>query len=326
MKRFRNILCVTSATQGDAAVVERAVALAENNQTCLTLLSVVPRVTAGIGMPEGGPISKDLQGWLVNEREQLLADLAAPHRQRIDIGSRVEIGTSFIEVIRQVLRDGCDLVIKAPEDPNWLDRLFGSDDLHLLRKCPCPVWMIKPRPSGTFGCIVVAVDVDDGYPADELECRQALNRQLLEMSTSLALSEFAELHVVHAWEAIGEGVMRGGFMGNDDAKVRAYVRAVERHHGENLDALIRDTTERLGPEATRYLKPHAHLVKGGARKQIPALIRELGADLVVMGSVARTGISGLLMGNTAEMILTQIDCSVLAAKPRGFETPVTLES
>ncbi len=146
MNRFRNILCVASATQEDsAAVVERAMALAEHNQARLTLLDVVPRVTAGIGMLEGGPISRDLQAWMVNEREQFLSDLTAPCVQRISIQSRVVIGTPFIEVIRQVLREDCDLVIKAPEDPSWLDRLFGSDDLHLLRKCPCPVWMIKPR-------------------------------------------------------------------------------------------------------------------------------------------------------------------------------------
>ena len=115
-------------------------------------------------------------------------------------------------------------------------------------------------------------------------------------------------------------------MGTDEESVKAYVKAVERHHGENLHTLMRETADRLGPEATRYLKPNAHLVNGWARKEIPALIRELRADLVVMGTVARTGISGLLMGNTAEMILTQIDCSVLAAKPRGFVSPVTLES
>lgn len=327
MNRFRNILCVVSPTQEDsAAVVERAVALAEHNQARLTLLDVVPRVTAGIGMPEGGPISADLQAWMVNEREQFMSALAAPHVQRIGIQSRVAIGTPFIEVIRQVLRKECDLVIKTPENPGWLDRLLGSDDLHLLRKCPCPVWMIKPRLPGKFGCIVAAVDVDDSYPSDEVEGRRALNRQVMEMATSLALSEFAELHVVHAWEAIGEGAMRSGFMRTEEEKVKAYVKAVERHHEESLDALIRETSERLGPEATRYLKPNAHLMKGWARKEIPALIRELGADLVVMGSVARTGISGLLMGNTAEMILTQIDCSVLAAKPQGFVSPVTLES
>jgi len=326
MNRFRNILCVVSATQADTTEVERAVALAEHNQARLTLFGVVPPVTAGIGMPKGGPISRDLQAWLMGEREKVLSDLVASHAQRIDIQSRVVVGLLFIEVIRQVLREGCDLVIKAPEDPGWLDRLLGSDDLHLLRKCPCPVWLIKPRLSGTFGCIVAAVDVGDGYPADEGEGRRALNRQIMEMATSLALSEFAELHVVHAWEAIGEGVMRSGLLGTDEESVKAYVKAVERHQGENLHALIREITDRLGPEAIGYLKPHAHLVKGWARKEIPNLIRELGADLVVMGTVARTGISGLLMGNTAEMILTQIDCSVLAVKPEGFVSPVALES
>jgi nucleotide-binding universal stress UspA family protein len=326
MNRFRNILCVVSATQGDTAVVTRAVGLAEHNQARLTLLGVVPRVTAGIGMPEGGPISGDLQAWLVGEREEVLSDLVASHAQQIGIRSRVVVGSLFIEVIRQVLREDFDLVIKQPEDPGWLDRLFGSDDLHLLRKCPCPVWLIKPEMSGAFGCIVAAVDVGDNYPADEVEGRRALNRQIMEIATSLALSEFAELHVVHAWEAVGEGAMRSGFLSTDEESIEAYVKAVERHDGENLHALMRETADRLGPEAIRYLKPNAHLVRGWARKEIPALVRSLGADLVVMGTVARTGIGGLLMGNTAEMILTQIDCSVLAVKPEGFVSPVTLES
>jgi nucleotide-binding universal stress UspA family protein len=48
-------------------------------------------------------------------------------------------------------------------------------------------------------------------------------------------------------------------------------------------------------------------------------------DLIIMGTVARTGIPGFLMGNTAETILNRIECSVLAIKPAGFVTPVTLE-
>jgi nucleotide-binding universal stress UspA family protein len=44
-----------------------------------------------------------------------------------------------------------------------------------------------------------------------------------------------------------------------------------------------------------------------------------------MGTVCRTGIAGFFIGNTAEKVLQEIDCSVLAIKPEGFETPVTLE-
>ena len=48
-------------------------------------------------------------------------------------------------------------------------------------------------------------------------------------------------------------------------------------------------------------------------------------DLIVMGTIARTGIPGLFIGNTAESILQRVDCSVLAVKPDGFVSPVGLE-
>ena len=62
-----------------------------------------------------------------------------------------------------------------------------------------------------------------------------------------------------------------------------------------------------------------------AREVIPALARELNIDLIVMGTLARTGIAGLITGNIAERVLGQIDCSVLAVKPSDFVTPVSLE-
>ena len=56
---------------------------------------------------------------------------------------------------------------------------------------------------------------------------------------------------------------------------------------------------------------------------MPALANEIGAELIVMGTVGRTGIPGFFIGNTAETILNQIDCSVLTVKPHGFVSPVT---
>ena len=65
-----------------------------------------------------------------------------------------------------------------------------------------------------------------------------------------------------------------------------------------------------------------HLEKGDAGKVIPTLVEEKQADIVVMGTVARTGIEGFFIGNTAEKILRNVDCSVLTVKPEGFETPI----
>jgi nucleotide-binding universal stress UspA family protein len=277
-------------------------------------------------MLRGGLSVAELQAKMANDRAQRLEALVAPYRQRVEILTKVLVGIPFLEIIREVLRNGHDLVIRPPENPDWLDRLFGSDDMHLLRKCPCPVWLIKPGKQTSYRRILAAVDIGELDLPAEVEAQRAANRQILEMASSLALSDFAELHIVHAWEAMGESLMRHGVLVSEpEEQVRAYVQQVRQRHEAGLNRLIRELNGDLGRDATEYLKPQTHLVKGGARKEIPALAKRLGADLVVMGTVARTGIPGFLIGNTAETILNQIDCSVLAIKPRGFATPVTLE-
>jgi nucleotide-binding universal stress UspA family protein len=198
--------------------------------------------------------------------------------------------------------------------------------MHLLRKCPCPVWLVKPEKADSYRRILAAVDVDDNYPPEELKTRQALNGTVMELASSLAVSEFAELHVVHAWEAVGESAMRhGAFIRQPEDKVNAYVDKVYQHHAQLLDALMQGMSAKLGPDAIEFIKPQQHLVAGAARKEIPALAKDLQVDCIVMGTVARTGVRGFIMGNTAETILEQIACSVLAIKPPGFVSPVTLE-
>ena len=47
-------------------------------------------------------------------------------------------------------------------------------------------------------------------------------------------------------------------------------------------------------------------------------------DLVIMGTVCRTGVAGFFIGNTAENVLQQVDCSLLTVKPEDFVSPVGL--
>ena len=182
MKRFKDILCVLERGEASRPALECAVMLAEDNQASLTVVDVIPRVTAGIGMPDGGPISADLQAAMLSVHEARLKPLVDPYRKRIEIQTKVLAGTSFLEIVREVLRNGLDLVVKIPESPDWLDRLFWGDDMHLLRKCPCPVWIIKPQASKSYRRILAAVDVDESNPSEELGSRHALNRQILEMA------------------------------------------------------------------------------------------------------------------------------------------------
>ncbi len=45
-------------------------------------------------------------------------------------------------------------------------------------------------------------------------------------------------------------------------------------------------------------------------------------DLLVLGTVARSGLGGFFIGNTAEKILNRIQCSVLALKPSEFKSSI----
>lgn len=318
MNRFSHILYVTEDSSAPAAALERAVSLAENNQARLTVVGVAPAVTTVRGMPSGAPPPGSLQTAVVTERRARLDELIAPYKGRVDIGSEVLVGRPFLEVIRAVLRNGHDLVIKTAENPSWVGRLFGSDDMHLLRKCPCPVWLLRPDEKSDYQSIVAAVDFD---PEDQDSITEGLNREILDLASSLALSDFATLHVAHAWDAPQAGFVR---LWADDPDA-AEMRVTEDEHARQRDAmnvLSQRLRARLGDGTYDYLSPRFHLLQGSPVKVLPGLVERLQADAMVMGTVARTGIPGLIIGNTAEGILDQLKCSVLAIKPKGFVTPV----
>ncbi|MBC8209966.1 MAG: universal stress protein [Gammaproteobacteria bacterium] len=325
MQRFKNILCIIDTETGSSAALQRAVTLARNNRATLTVVKVINRVSAGIGMPDGGPISIELQNALQQEQQVRLEKLIEPFVNQLSISIKILKGIFFVEVIREVLRNHHDLIIKTAHSENWLQRLFSSDDMHLLRKCPCPVWLLKPQRSKAFKRILVAVDVDDSFPLQEIQSRQQLNLQILQMASSLALAESAELHIAHVWQAAAEITMRSTFMEVPEEAISAYVEQVRQHRSKLLNKLVNELELNSSNDSQDYLKPQLHLQQGSAQREIPVIANQIDADLVVMGTVARTGIPGFIMGNTAETILNQLDCSVLAAKPAAFVSPVTLE-
>jgi len=326
MQRFKNILAVVEITQSSSLALERAVSLAESNQASLTVISVVPQLSPATVEPEAGSLATEFQKYAVDEQHKKLEALVSPFRKQLEIKLKILVGTPFLEIVKEVLRNERDLVIKMAEDLDWLDRWFGSNDMHLLRKCPCPVWLIKSHGTQKYKRILAAVDVDDDHSPEVLEAEKALNRQILEMASSMALADSADLHIVHVWDAIDEDLFSAFSMEHvDEDKIKGYVEANRRRHTGNLNSLISYVVREGMGGALKYLKPQKHLLRGSARKEIPLLAKDINADLIVMGTVARTGISGFFIGNTAEMILNQINCSVLAIKPPGFVTPVTLE-
>lgn len=309
MKKFKSILYVTEKNGDQNSAMERAVSFAENSQADLTVIDVIPAMM--------GEYQEDI---MIDSR-QFLKSLTDPYKKRLEIKTILETGTFFIEVIREVLRNGHDLVIKPAENPDFLKRLFGSTDIHLLRKCPCPVWIMKLPEKTNYSCIMAAVGF---HPLEDSDVEDALNQEILDLASAMALSDSASLNVVHAWEPFAAQYIRS--RGDKAQEAMAVYVEKERSLQQNgLKRLMEKLSKRIGDNVYQKLSPILHLPQGDAQKMIATLATGLQADLVVMGTVVRTGVSGFIIGNTAEAILDQLECSVLVSKPPGFVTPVKLE-
>ena len=319
MKEFKNILYLNEPTVDQASAVARAVTLAENNQAELTIADVIPSqaITTGIGLPPGGPTSEELHA-AVKALELMIQNFREHARIRLVVWG----GKTYLEAIRAVLKNGYDLLVKPAENPSWTQRIFGSNDLHLLRKCPCPVWLMKPPEKSIYSSILAAVDFDLFVSSPQ---EDHLNREILERAASVALSDSASLHIVHAWDAFAERILVSRADMTPES-LSNYAKKEHERHRKKLYRLAEQLRGWIGDEAYDFLSPGIHLPAGPARKVIAPLAVRLRADLVVMGTVVRTGISGVFIGNTAEAILDQLTCSVLAIKPPGFKTPVKVDS
>jgi len=215
-------------------------------------------------------------------------------------------GTAHVEIIRQVLRAGHDLVVVGPRESSLVHRtLVGSVSLHVLHECPCPV-LVSPRRCEPGPRVVLsAVALHD------------FTSSVLELSAAVVKLRGGEWHVYHCPEYPDEGGMR--LQGASDEETEEYEAGVRKHAWEELHRLCDPLAEQTG------VTPKFWMSEGLPSEQITLAVAKLGADLLVLGTIGRPGLVGGLIGNTAEKVLNTVECSILAVKPDGFESSVTLE-
>jgi nucleotide-binding universal stress UspA family protein len=304
MDRFRSILVDVDALAAVHPAMERAIEVA---RACDARLKVVDVVA----MPGDvrSYLSQDIEEVIVRQRRERLAAIAgaAP-------GIRAEYdvlrGRASIELIREVMRAGHDLLVRSHARDLAAPKAFGAIDMQLFRQCPSPVWAVGPSATTAPRRVLAAVHAS----ADDAEER-ALNRKILDAALLLAGFGGGTVTVFQAWSAFGEDLLRSDSKPEDAA---AYVKAASDTARTALDDLVNSFGGRLGSARVK-------LKKGDPEDLIPPFVVSEGIDLVVMGTVARTGIAGFVIGNTAERLLQRLVCSVFAVKPDGFRTPVRLD-
>lgn len=243
-------------------------------------------------IPDKAPgTNKQQKDWVQNQADKLSRDGLDVRVKEWGKGDLIE------NVLAAAQADDYGLVIKASDRSHPLaDVLHTPRDWKLLRYSFPPVLMVNQQESWVSRPLVAAIDADPNDAEHSL-----LNKKILQMSDRIASINHSPLHLVTAYPAPMQSATRE--LQSEDKISRRY----KSYCREICDSLA-------------IMPAHQEVAEGPPEIMIPAYCKWKNVGLVVMGTVARSGLRGALLGgNTAEVILAQLNADVLALKPEGYE-------
>lgn len=214
---------------------------------------------------------------------------------------------AFESIIRRAARSKADLIVAERHATRHLAPwMLRFNDWELLRRSPVPVLLVKSSRPYATPTVLAAIDPGHGFakPAK-------LDTAILAASGLFAGALGGTLHVAHAFVPATVDLDR---LDLNLPNLSAHIEAEAAKHAKT--AFDRELAGSNLPPAQR------HLIGQHPVDAIPALTRELGAELVVMGAISRKGIRRMLIGNTAERVLDTLPCDVLVIKPTHFGSRV----
>jgi len=224
----------------------------------------------------------------------------------IEVATGVEWDYPAAEaIVRHALRTHADLIVAERHATRHVAGwMLAYTDWELLREAPCPVLLVKQARLWHRPVVMAAVDP---FHAHAKPAR--LDHALLQASARIATDLRGKLRIVHC---VPPAVIVSAALAQAPVVVPGGTASLSR------------ARRALAAEVSRLPLPSHQLrvVEGAPREALPQAAKALGADLVVMGAVSRSGLRRLFIGNTAEAVLDALPCDVLVVKPGRFETKV----
>lgn len=303
----QSILIQVHAETPSEAVVDCGIDLAKRHGATLKIVDVIPDNPWPLRWLSGG-IERAIEQLTHGKADRLKAVVEQAAAQGVTATAKVLEAPSSVGIIREVMREGHDLVVRQARGENSKRAgFFGTTATRLLRKCPCPVLLLKPGHPWQAESVVAAVDATT---SDEIHAE--LNVRIIEAAQGFC-PDLRKLDVICAWALYAESVLKSQMK---EEEVAILSQNAQSSSERQLDDLVVKFGMGIGWDNVRVLH-------GDAPEVIDAFVKKHNTDLLVLGTVARAGVSGILIGNTAEQILNRVECSVLAVKPTGFVSPIT---
>jgi universal stress protein E len=211
-------------------------------------------------------------------------------------------------IVRKAEDSGAAIVVKDTHFHPILKRsMFSNTDWNLIRECPVPLLLVKPRTIRPEPLFLAAVD-----PLHERDKPADLDRDILALTRRLTTAVGGELAVFHAFDPTPAFAVSADSVAFPlSSPIDDVLDALRQKH---LDAV------RTLAEANEVPSSAVHMLEGGTRETLVALTEKLHADFVVMGAVSRSALQRLFLGSTAEQMLDVLPCDLLIVKPRASRT------
>ena len=217
--------------------------------------------------------------------------------------SVIQIHRLYEDIIKSARDYKADFVFKSVRQHAPLKRMFyTSTDWNLIRMCPTALLLVRDQGTVRGKPVIASVNIDD----EDTE-HQELNRIVLAQANALAEVLGAKVHLIYAY---GPAVVMG-----DGADPMAYQIAKDKHDAEFKKA-------KALASANNVLASNTKLREGTPETIVTEYGEEISAGIIVLGTVARSGASGLFIGNTAESMLEKTHRDMFVIKLESFVSPV----
>ncbi len=311
MAKRTTILVVIDPTSEDQPALSKAAEFAKHIDADLALLTCIYDPDIAHVQWVTGQSMEHVRGAAIDAHFESLERLAEPARSE---GRSVSIKVAWDSplheaIVREALHIEADYVVKDTHHHSAISRaLFTNTDWHLIRECPCPLWLVKPTPAPQQAVVMAAID-----PMHEHDEPAALDRRIIG-TAQLFSTMFAErLQLVHVFTPPPAPIFGAFPTAAPTQPIEDLILEARQAHVEALNSLAADVG--IPPE-------QVHLREGNQVELLPAAAGELHAGIVVMGAIARSALQRLIIGHTAERTLENFPCDVVVVKPDDFESPV----
>tara|TARA_B100001094_G_scaffold330324_1_gene395263 strand:+ start:1050 stop:1976 length:927 start_codon:yes stop_codon:yes gene_type:complete len=306
MEGNQKLLVVIQPEEQEQPALSRAIELSKKSGASITVILCAYHTSYDLSAILSASERDSVRDSMLKKQKQWLEGIVAQHPYEMPIRQEVKWHKDTYEaVILYAMEKDYHVIVKATrEHDTFKSLIITPTDWHLVRKSPIPVLMVKEHAWPEHGNIICALNV-----APDDENYRKLNISLIQISLDLAKALRAKVHLVNGYPGTPINIA----VELPDFDVHAYNEAIKIQHENRVMDL-----------ANKYNIPsdQCHVMEGLPEDVISSCAKTLDAELVVLGTTGRTGISAALIGNTAEHVIDGLTCDLLVIKAENYVSPL----